>query len=103
MHNIKLFPDDLEDLSMLLASFQQRNCELAATWTTKGDQNELVIELHAVQVEADSLSRLIDSIIDGTAENVLLGELQKRFAGLKMKVDILIGRWKAFHAKGIEI
>lgn len=88
-----------------LAEFRRNTGARVAEWEKKGGKNEgseLVILLAAVLTEADGLSRLIDSIVDGTEESVPVEDLRERVVGLKLRAGILIGRWKAFRAQGIE-
>lgn len=95
----------IEGITAELAEFRRKTGVRVAEWTKKSDKNEggeLIIELSAVLAEADGLSRLIDSIVDGTDEKVPIDELRERFVGLKNKVEILVGRWKALRTKGIE-
>lgn len=96
-----LMLDDIDGLSEALAELRCKTGALVQKWSAKGDSNELVIELASAMAEADSLSRLIDSIVDGTEEMVPMEDLRERFVKLKIKIGILIGRYKAFHEKGI--
>lgn len=89
-----------------LAEFRRSTGAIVAEWEkkkgSKNDGNELVIELSAVLAEADNLSRLINSIVDGTEEDVPIEELKGRFMRVLAKVGNLKGRWKALCTKGIE-
>lgn len=89
-----------------LAEFRRNTGARVTEWEKKkggkGEGNALVIELAAILAEADSLSRLIDSILDGTEEKVPVEDLRERVAGLKLRRRNLIGRWTAFRAQGIE-
>lgn len=93
--------ENLEVFTALLLGFRQRQGERVRKWENKGDDDGLVIELAAVLAEADSLSRLVDSIADGTEEKVPMSGLRERFIRLLMKADVLRDRWKS-RSKGME-
>lgn len=102
-------PSSLEGLSDLLARFRRATSSTINKWDAglkkklakDGNENELailselVIELNAVLLEVDSLSRQISSIIDGTGEAVPMEELHERYRSVVSKANKLEGRWKS--------
>lgn len=71
-------------------------------WEGKGGGDGLAAELAAVVSEADSLSRLITSIIDDTEEQIPTSELQCQFNNLQRKTNMLLARWQSKQANCIE-
>lgn len=86
--------ESLDVFTSLIANFRRHTGARIREWEEQGGNNSLVIELAAVLSEADSLSRLVDSIVDGTEEKVPMPELRERFVKLMVKADVLLGRWK---------
>lgn len=77
-----------------LANFRRDIGTQLREWKKNGCDNGLVIELEAVLAEADSLSRLLDSIVDGTGEDVQISELREKLVRLKEKAKVLEGQRK---------
>lgn len=97
--------DEITAVLADLNKFRHETLTRVAEWEKKkggkSEGNALVSELAAVLLEADGLSRLMDSILDGTEEMVPVEDLRARVVELKLKANVLVRRWKAFRDQGI--
>lgn len=91
----------IHGLLAVLVGFREREGERIREWDDKGSGCSLCAELAGVVSEADSLIRLINSIIDGTDEQLPISELQSRFNGLQRTANMLLTQWKSTLSKGI--
>jgi transcriptional regulator GlxA family with amidase domain len=91
----------LDDLRELRRNTGKSLAEWMMKKGSKNEENELVIELSLALAEADSLSRSIDSMVDGTGEKISVEELAEKFVVVKKKINTLIGRWRKFREQGI--
>lgn len=86
----------------VLVGFRERESARVREWGVQASGGSLADELAAVVSEAGILIRLINSIIDGTEEQVPISELQSRFKGLQCNANMLLTRWKSKQANGME-